>query len=279
MLGAVLYGQDFGSHRQVSERAGVETNEQNAPAELLEWDTSFFGARIGRVRAHRLDDGDVENLDAWAKTHRVECLYLLADSSHQDTVRRAEQAGFSLVDVRVTLRRREPSESVLESQEFRLRDARSQDLPALGAIAGTSHTDSRFYADRGFSTKHCRRLYERWIERDCELAWANDDAFVLVAELGGTTVGYLTGRVREGDDGPAKNLVRGTIGLVGVDASARGHGIGTGLVRAGLDRFGQHGCSDVFVVTQGRNVAAQRLYQLHGFRTRQVQFWYHRWSF
>jgi ribosomal protein S18 acetylase RimI-like enzyme len=33
----------------------------------------------------------------------------------------------------------------------------------------------------------------------------------------------------------------------------------------------------VSVVTQGRNVAAQRLYQRAGFVTASTQLWYHRW--
>jgi ribosomal protein S18 acetylase RimI-like enzyme len=32
------------------------------------------------------------------------------------------------------------------------------------------------------------------------------------------------------------------------------------------------------VVTQGRNIASQRLYQKHGFVTQSIQLWYHRWT-
>ena len=31
------------------------------------------------------------------------------------------------------------------------------------------------------------------------------------------------------------------------------------------------------VVTQGRNIAGQRLYQRCGFLTRSVELWYHKW--
>jgi hypothetical protein len=34
----------------------------------------------------------------------------------------------------------------------------------------------------------------------------------------------------------------------------------------------------VRVVTQGRNVRAQRLYQAHGLLTRSIGLWFHRWS-
>tara|TARA_Y100000031_G_C7967214_1_gene268715 strand:- start:160 stop:300 length:141 start_codon:yes stop_codon:yes gene_type:complete len=36
-------------------------------------------------------------------------------------------------------------------------------------------------------------------------------------------------------------------------------------------------CSKVFVVTQGRNYAAQRLYLNVGFLTKETELWYHKW--
>jgi hypothetical protein len=37
------------------------------------------------------------------------------------------------------------------------------------------------------------------------------------------------------------------------------------------------GAATVSVVTQGRNVRAQRIYQQFGMRTRSLELWYHRW--
>jgi dTDP-4-amino-4,6-dideoxy-D-galactose acyltransferase len=69
----------------------------------------------------------------------------------------------------------------------------------------------------------------------------------------------------------------GSIGLVGVAEAARGRGLGGRLVAAALGWFAGQGVERVEVVTQGRNVAAQRLYQAHGFRTRRVEVSFHRW--
>jgi ribosomal protein S18 acetylase RimI-like enzyme len=41
--------------------------------------------------------------------------------------------------------------------------------------------------------------------------------------------------------------------------------------------FGKRRIAKVNVVTQGRNVRAQRLYQKSGFATDSVMLWYHKW--
>ena len=69
----------------------------------------------------------------------------------------------------------------------------------------------------------------------------------------------------------------GEIALVGVQARARGRGIGQALLQAARTWFEENGLRAIRVATQGRNLAAQRLYQRNGFRTETVQLYYHRW--
>jgi ribosomal protein S18 acetylase RimI-like enzyme len=54
-------------------------------------------------------------------------------------------------------------------------------------------------------------------------------------------------------------------------------GIGTLVVRAAQEYFHRKGVEEVSVVTQGRNIGAQRLYQKCGFLTGSVGYWFHRW--
>jgi GNAT superfamily N-acetyltransferase len=90
-----------------------------------------------------------------------------------------------------------------------------------------------------------------------------------VAELDGVPVGYISCHLNE------SRACR--IGLVGVSAQARGQDVGKTLVFSALDWFLTQGAQEVLVVTQGRNYAAQRLYQCCGFLTQTVQLWYHKW--
>jgi GNAT superfamily N-acetyltransferase len=66
--------------------------------------------------------------------------------------------------------------------------------------------------------------------------------------------------------------------LMAVAEKAHGQGFGHDLVKASLWWFANQGATRVRVATQGRNIAAQRLYQACGFRTCAVHLWYHWWS-
>jgi len=244
----------------------METPE---PCEFLPWDSEFFGLRIGRVRASRLEAPGVVKILEWCTANAIQCLYLLADSDHAATVRLAEDNGFRLVDVRVTLEanlRKRPA-CPGDKGDSSIRLSRPADLADLQAIARICHTDSRFYYDGHFSRSSCDALYETWIRRSCE---DYADA-VLVAESEGRPVGYVSCHL-------PRSTAQGQIGLVGLAAEARGQGLGQRLVAGALDWFAQQGIEEVSVVTQGRNVAAQRLYQRCGFLTRSIQLWYHRWA-
>jgi len=52
---------------------------------------------------------------------------------------------------------------------------------------------------------------------------------------------------------------------------------GKSLLLVALDWFASQGAKEVRVVTQGKNIAAQRLYQRCGFVIRDLQLWYHKW--
>lgn len=246
-----------------------------APCELLAWDTEHWGFRVARVTAPALTLDDADRVDAWCRQHDVACLAYLAPFDQPATTQAAERLGFSLVDIRLTLTARPagqpapPIADVPAAPHVRLHQP--ADIPGLERIAAANHQDSRFYFDGRFPRAGCDALYATWIRRSCE-GWA--DA-VLVPEVDGEARGYITCHLDAAPEpgGPP----RGRIGLVGVGEQARGRGIGPRLVYASLDWFREHEAETVSVVTQGRNVQAQRLYQRCGFVTASVALWYHRW--
>lgn len=235
--------------------------------EFLEWDTAFFGVRIGRVRGGDLTPERVGLIDEWSRQHQINCLYFLARSDDAATTRLAEDNGFRLLDVRVTLDRGlngEPLPAL--NAGVAVRQAAAPDVSVLKRIARQAHRDTRFYYDPMFSREVCDRLYETWIEFSCN-GYAQA---VWVADLAGAVVGYVSCHT----DAAARV---GRIGLVGVSDEAQGRGAGQSLVCGALAWFQAQGMGQVTVATQGRNRAAQRLYQRCGFLSQKVELWYHKW--
>jgi ribosomal protein S18 acetylase RimI-like enzyme len=237
--------------------------------EPLPWDSNFFGHAIARVVGDRLTEKQCEDVLAEAAGSGVDLLYFLATADDPETIRVAQTAGFQLVDVRVELEAAVATVVRPESQtphDHALRRATADDVPELRAIAAGAYTNSRFFADRRIQRSRAEELYATWIQRSVCGDLAD---VVLVAESAGRACAYISGRIRsEG----------ASIGLLGVASSARGRGLGGRLVRGFMELASERGGTTVTVVTQGRNVNAQRTYQRCGFLTRSTNLWFHRWS-
>jgi dTDP-4-amino-4,6-dideoxy-D-galactose acyltransferase len=243
-------------------------NKPPAPlCESLSWDSEFFECRIARILANRLSPESLETVEAWCRLEAIDCVYWVAEADHEQTIRLAKDHDFNLVDIRLTLSK-DLTEHKFESSRNSggsIRPALPQDLSALRAIARHSHHDTRFYFDPHFAKAKCDALYEIWIEKSCQ---GYADA-VLVAQGETQVVGYITCKSLDPESGQ--------IGLLAVDQSSVGVGLGSRLIKAALGWFYEHGHKQVFVVTQGRNIRAQRSYQRAGFVTESLQLSYHRW--
>lgn len=233
----------------------------DAWGEILAWDSSFFGVRIAALRVARLTEKSVPAILNWCISERIACLYFLAPPDDPATLRIAAREGFSLTDVRITLSRESTSTDFVTPEA---RPFHNSDLPHLLRIAGSSHTTTRFYFDERFPRERCQALYEEWLlksTRDAHHA-------TLVVEREGKPAGYVTCEFA----GPI-----GKIGLLAVADRARGMGLGSILVQSAIAFLWRKEKRRVSVVTQGRNIAAQRLYQRNGFLTDSLAFWYHKW--
>jgi dTDP-4-amino-4,6-dideoxy-D-galactose acyltransferase len=237
---------------------------ESSCCEFLAWDTEFFGARIARLKTSRPSPSDIEAALDWCRRERIACLYFLAESGDLQTVRLAEENGFRMTDQRITFARKLTAPTEAPPADS-IRPSLASDIPSLTAIARQSHRDTRFYFDPRFAQSRCDDLYAVWIEKSCT-GWAQR---VLVAAIDGEAAGYCSCHLTP--DGV------GSIGLIAVAPQWQARGFGPKLVSSALAFFQSNQATRVTVVTQGRNVAAQRLYQRAGFVTDAVQIWYHKW--
>jgi dTDP-4-amino-4,6-dideoxy-D-galactose acyltransferase len=232
----------------------------------VDWDEAVFGVRTARLIPTEPDAAQLRTALAEIRAWDGRVAHLLLESGADESARAAADLGFRCVDVRVTLRWAAGPEPAPKATGALLRPARDADLGALERIARTSFGDSRYYRDGRYPAERCGDLYARWIRESC-LGAAE---LVLVAEAAGSAAGFVTCHARAGGEA-------GSIGLFGVALEARGAGLASRLLGGAQEWFRGLPVGAVTVVTQGRNVAAQRAYQRRGFLTHAVQLWYHVW--
>lgn len=217
--------------------------------QVLPWDSEFWGLVVGRA-------AEPFDTDRW-DVGKTGLVYLLVDADSPEEAQAAEKRGFRLMDLRVTLDR--PTAPFATP----VRRHHPADVDSLARIARVSHRNTRFYADPELDDTRCDDLYEMWLRLSCA-DWAD---LVLVHEHEGQPTGYVTLHL-DGDTA--------SIGLIAVDERRRRTGQGQALVLGAVDFAHSRGLLRVSVVTQGRNVRAQRLFQACGFRTAGTELWFHK---
>jgi ribosomal protein S18 acetylase RimI-like enzyme len=243
--------------------------DASAPCELLPWDSEFFGRSIGKVISETLNEEQAARIDQWAHREKIACLYFLARSECRRSIQAAECSGFDLVDIRSTFEHAH-LDSLTATQTIReisIRPSQPEDLSSLQAIARTAHNDTRFFSDPHFPRDRAEALYAKWIELECQ---GRAQQVFVATSSSNQARGYISCHFNS-------NSGSGQIGLVGVSNEFRGQGLGQALVLTSLHWFASQNARQVTVVTQGRNLAAQRLYQRTGFLIRDLQLWYHKW--
>ena len=242
-------------------------NKSKDLCEFLEWDSEFFASRIASVCTETVNESEILQILQWTKENKIYCLYFLANYKSNQTIRLLEKNNFHLVDIRVTLEKK--ISAIIENtghSDSVVRLATPKDIDQLRSIASVNQRDSRFYFDGHFLEQKCDELFALWIEKSCQ---GFADA-VFVTEDQNEIEGYITCSIDKQN--------KGNIGLLGVASKSQGKGVGKTLINKALYWFNDQMVKSVSVVTQGRNVKAQRLYQKNGFITESLKIWYHYWS-
>jgi dTDP-4-amino-4,6-dideoxy-D-galactose acyltransferase len=143
----------------------------------------------------------------------------------------------------------------------------SSSLPfsQLEKLAIQSGIFSRFAIDNRFSHEKFTALYKTWIRKSISGEMADE---VLVIRQNNHIAGMITLSNKNGV---------GNIGLIAVDEEFRGRKFGQQLVCDAHRWFIKQGCHTAYVVTQGENLPACRLYEKCGYQQIKIEFYYHFW--
>ncbi len=220
---------------------------------MLPWDSEFFGQPIARAD---LASTQFDDAVAGAHSSGASCLYLFVPGDQVGLVESCVRRGARLVDLRVELDRALDPDATAVGPPVRA--ARVDELGDLERSAEDLAHVSRFSADARFAPERVRDMYRTW------LRWCSAEGVVVVPPETGPS-GFVGARVVDDET---------HVDLVYVAPHARGRGLAAALVDGALHIAGAPRAS---VVTQCGNVAAQRLYQNLGFKTRSVQAVLHLW--
>ncbi|NUO53641.1 MAG: GNAT family N-acetyltransferase [Polyangiaceae bacterium] len=148
-----------------------------------------------------------------------------------------------------------------------IRPAAKGDLVRLGQLAGQlvrmhHATDPR----RFFLVDSVEEGYASWFSREL----GRKGSIVLVAEQDGVVIGYGYATI-EGQDWSLLLEDHGAVHDIFIDASARGSGVGEGIVRAICAELEKRGAERIVLNTMVGNESAQRLFERCGFRKTMIE--------
>lgn len=229
----------------------------------MEWDSSFFGKRIGRLQP---DSDSSTDLDAVARLDRssFDCVFVELDVDAAHLLDLWSSLGARVVDVRLELSAlvgntlaHTPSRPIEVVGEWS-----SSDREAATALAEDLSTWSRFARDPAFADS-AARMYRSWIG----MAFSGEHETLVWREQG-RIAGILTSKL-EPD--------AAWLELLDVHEGHRGRGIGLALVNAFLARAGATTPRVAKVRTQLRNTGAVRTYERAGFGLSRATLVLHWW--
>ena len=235
---------------------------------ILDWDSNFFGFRVGRILPTCLDASHLKLILDELRREKVTLAYWASDSESPESEAAGNSLGGFLADRKTTYlldHGKLDKDSIGNLQpvvEYGVATA-SEDLEQLAIQSGAY---SRFKVDPRIPTERFEELYRLWIRGSVSKRLA--DAVMVVQGSNDKVVGMVTLGQKNG---------RGDIGLIAVDSDSRGIGYGRVLVNSSLMFFLSEGYKYSQVVTQGDNVPVCSLYESVGYTLEKCENLFHFW--
>lgn len=227
--------------------------------EYLDWDSDFFGLKIGKCIYSKV----IDNIDL--NTKGFDLIYLFSQIRLSNYINELKDEkcllNCSLENANVRSNIINPN-IVIESFD---RDIHSYNK--LLSLVYESGAKSRFKIDDKFAENSFKDLYKKWLDNSLNGNLAID---TLVALYDNEIVGFLTYG--------SKDDITADITLTAVDSSIRGQKVATTLIERFKYIVKEKGYKFASVVTQFTNEPALNLYQKNFFKIKNITYIYHIWN-
>lgn len=225
----------------------------------LDWDSVFFGLRIGKVEIDSEEDATLLASQANSLKDSFDLVYVFVRHG-------LSFSGYNamLVDEKVVYSQTEFSPFGQNSKMMVWDNKRgvTDDLLHLALVSGQY---SRFRLDNQFPAGSYERLYSSWIEQSVNHKIASEVFCYMIEEA---PIGLITLNRKNGT---------GTIGLVAIHEDFRHRGIGSALVKHVIAYSSNKQVDKLIVATQLKNRPACKLYEKSGFKVQLVTDVWHWW--
>ncbi|GAB3874428.1 hypothetical protein GCM10028824_27660 [Hymenobacter segetis] len=236
----------------------------SAVVQFLDWDSRFFGFGVARILCDTPTADEVRTALDQCRTAGARLVYWHAPYHDLAAHQLAEQHKAWLADRKVTFA------MALGPVEAAPVDAAivptTTLTPQLESLAWQSGEYSRFALDKRLPADAFRQLYSQWLRNSLNGAIAR--VVLTLPDHTGKELGLLTLGEKNG---------RADIGLLAVDAQARGQRVGKRLVAEARRWAIGAGYTELQVVTQRDNAPACGFYESCGFAISYEEHIYHLW--
>lgn len=223
----------------------------------LDWDSDFFGYEVSSISIGY--QSDFISLNSIRRDiTKCKLCYVFSKTTILNDIDAFE-------DEKVVFEKLIDIEGTRQSNERT--EAKESDFDSLLKLALISGEYSRFRLDTRFINREFERLYETWLIKSINLEIAD---MVYLIQYHGINVGFIT--LKKKDSSVME------IGLIATAEDARGKGIGSRLISAGVEFAILNQCDIMRVSTQRRNIGAMNFYIKNGFKEVGCTYIYHLWK-
>lgn len=229
----------------------------------LAWDSHFFGKKIGRID---ITDDYISLVEKLEKVfpQQYDLIYVFGNKSTDIPNEILRNFNGKLVDKKITYTAK--IEDLRTKTTVEIKEFDKQNGSHLYDLAYLSGTHSRFRLDESLDIEKFKRLYREWIDKSVSHQIAKR---VFVYEDNGQIKGMITLGIKE---------KAASIGLIAVDETLQGKGVGMSLIDACVEYCKTETIATLDVATQLDNTQACRFYEKCGFTEKSVQNIYHFWA-
>ncbi|HBE80853.1 MAG TPA: hypothetical protein DDW65_24165 [Firmicutes bacterium] len=240
----------------------------------LDWDTKFFGIKMGRVILPVLSENREFSEIAWRRTletaraQNYQFLYCPFDVSHQEIANSIAALGGEIGDILLTFWF-DSAKHKKHPLQYRVTEAKQCDLAEILEIARIAFRNSRFFQDPHFDRVKAGQFYPSWLQE----SFLSSEK-ILIIKQAGQVLGFISLKPQSEAETGTETLV---IRLIAVAESWQGKGIGQTLIDEAINEALAQKYRYLQVGTQITNYAAINLYEKNGFRVTSAKYRFHVW--